>query len=187
MSQEGAEIARLASKIYNAFSGIEYPGDDEIAPADGLEEKEVADALRSKDWRELDSKFLNNYCIASITFLHFRAYRFFLPAFLLATVKDYGKVPEIVQDTVFSLLDPVSYQKLYYPELYKEKEAVDWYTFLCRMKPLTYHQVDAIVGVLEFLRNYHTEDFPHKEPQVALEGYWLERLKLERGEEEQES
>ena len=63
MSQQSAEITHIVNKIGEAFCDIEYPGDDEIAPGGGLEEREIADALRGKDWRDIDAKFLNNCCV----------------------------------------------------------------------------------------------------------------------------
>ena len=184
MNQPNADITGLVTKIHEAFRAIEYPGDDKIAPGGGFgggfEEDAIADALRGKDWRDIDAKFLNNYCIASLVFLDFQAYRYFLPAFLTAAVKDYSTVPDIVENLVSSLLDPLTAQRLYSPELYKEKTPVDWYTFVCRMNPLTCRQVEAVADVLKYLSNCHAPDFCHNGPERALEGYWLERLKTQK-------
>jgi len=186
MNHRSADIDRIVSAIRYAFWDVEYPGDDYIAGAGGLEEKEIVDALRGKDWRDINARFLNNYCIQAICFLEFQAYRYFLPAFLTAAVKDYERVPEIVEDLVSSLLEPVADQKLRHPEWHAEGIAVDTYTFVCRMKPLTRSQVQAIVNVLSLLCDYHKTDFLYDEPQVALDTYWRRRLEAEQNAAKQE-
>ncbi|MBE0535690.1 MAG: hypothetical protein IH624_08465 [Phycisphaerae bacterium] len=187
MNQENEAVSRLDERIREAFKDVTYPGDDKIVTGTTMEDEEVAKALTGKTWRDIDAKFLNANCIQSIFFLDFQAYRFFLPAFLLATVQDYGKVPEIVHNLVSTLLDPVTEQRLRSPRLYEGKEAVDTYTFLCRMNPLTYRQVEVVVDVLKFLCDYHMRDFRHNEPHFALQGYWLKRLELEKSNRRQEN
>lgn len=82
-----------------------------------------------------------------------------------------------MQNTVATLLHPVTGQKLYSPDLYREKSCVDIYTFVCRMDSLTYSQVEVIVDFLNFLCNYHPSDFYYNESRLALDEYWLDRLK----------
>jgi hypothetical protein len=176
---EGSQTARIIGRVYEAFDPVEYPSDGKITAGDSLEAREIAHVYEGKDWRDLDTRFLAANCIQSIFFLSFQAYRFFLPAFLTAAVKDYSRAPEIVDNLVSTLLDPVTAQKLYHPTSNSE-DVVDMYTFVCRMDSLTCAQVEAVVEVLRFLSNYHLADFPYDEPQRALDGYWLERLRKEK-------
>lgn len=70
MNQERTDADRIVQKIHEAFDDISYPGDDHIVSVQDptLEAQEIREIYRGKDWRELDAKFLNNYCIQSIFF-----------------------------------------------------------------------------------------------------------------------
>ena len=183
---ESEKIIRIINQIHEAFSDDNPPINDQVISGYGgdIEAQEIKEAFSGKHWRDITPEFLNNYCIQSISFLEFPAYRFFLPAFILASVKEYESCFDIVVDVVATLLHPVTAQRIYQPNLYKEKETVDIYTFACRMNDLTCEQVEVIIEFLKFLCDYHISDFVHKEPQLALDEYWLERLKLERLERE---
>jgi hypothetical protein len=179
MNQEQEDRNSCIKKIYDAFYGIELPPNEQIiSQCDySMEAQELREAFKGKKWYEIDCDYFNKHAIQGLSFLEFAAYRYFLPAFMLCSVKGYDHCFDIVMDTVESLLHPLVSQKLGRCE---STQSIDMYTFQCRMNNLTYQQVDAIVAFLKFIEIYHESDFINKEPQLALTDYWLDRLEIEK-------
>ena len=180
MSQHRRDTIRIVDKIHKAFSDVDYPVNMQIISEldDSLEAQELRDSLRGKNWRDIDAVFLNKYCIQGIFFLEFQAYRYFLPAFLLASVNEYDRCFDITKDILTTLLQPVTRQEMFRSGA-RQETVSDLYSFTCRMRGLTCLQVEVIVDYLKFLCDYHLSDFPDNEPRLALDEYWLERMKKE--------
>ena len=176
-NQQRQDTVRIIDKIRKAFSDVDCPANMEIVSEldDSSEAQELRNSLRGKNWRDIDASFLNNYFIQGIFFLEHQAYRYFLPAFLLASVREYGRCFDITSDIVATLLHPVTEQRVFRSAVSPE----DVYTFTCRMRGLTYLQVEVIVDYLKFLCDYHLSDFINNEPRFALDEYWLERIEEE--------
>lgn len=178
INQQGRDIIKIVDKLYKAFTGDDYSVNVQIISEldESLEAQELRNSLRGKNWRDIDAAFLNNYCIQGIFFLEFQAYRYFLPAFLLASVNEYDRCFDITKDIVATLLHPVTAQRIFKSS---QESTPDVYSFLSRMSGLTYLQVAVIVDYLRFLCDYHLSDFPANEPRLALDEYWLERMEKE--------
>jgi hypothetical protein len=74
--------------IRDAFADTEYPGDDALVRSQGDEPDEVVALFRGKtDWRALNASFVDLAGAASPSALSFfspAAFRFYLPAYLIA-------------------------------------------------------------------------------------------------------
>lgn len=175
MSQQKADRDVCIRKICDAFAEAQRPGEEEIVHGGSLEGQELRQALRGKKWTELDGEFLNRHAIQGLWLLEPAGYRYFLPAFLLCLVKDFEKCFDLAEETVDTLVHPLTLQSIRNPDAYAAGECVDTYTFVCRMKEFTHAQADAIAAFLQYLGTYHAAEFAHNEPQLALDGYWLER------------
>ncbi len=86
-----ADRAALIKQIKTAFASVPYPGDEGICrratDADrqlGTEEVEIEAAFRSRHWTEVPLEIHNAYQSA-LSFFSTEAFRYYLPAFLLAT------------------------------------------------------------------------------------------------------
>jgi hypothetical protein len=79
----------LVALIHDAFDGNAYPGDSYLqGSTEGEEPAEIAAAFRGKeDWASLDAAFLDGSYTA-LSFLSEAGFRFFLPAYLVADVRD---------------------------------------------------------------------------------------------------
>lgn len=78
-------IETTKEKIRRSFVGIEYPGDwCLIDSLEGSEPLEVEERFAGKsDWRTLGHQFLDG-CSVALSFFSDEAFRFYLPAYLIA-------------------------------------------------------------------------------------------------------
>lgn len=181
MNQEQEDRSSCIKKIYDAFNSTELSPDEQIIPQcdDSMEARELRQSFKGKKWFEMNCDYLNKHAIQGLCLLEFSAYRYFLPAFMLCSVKDYDQNFDILMDTVESLMHPLVLHKL------GRQKSIDIYTFQCRMKSLTHQQVDAIVTFLTFIQRYCRSEFTNNEPQLALTNYWLDRLEIEKMKKDQ--
>lgn len=82
-------IDSLALRISNAFHAVRYPGDGNLAGSSyGEEPAALEREFRGRtDWRELEARFLDQAPDgwgSALSFFSARAFRFYLPAYLLA-------------------------------------------------------------------------------------------------------
>jgi hypothetical protein len=81
----------LVAQIERAFAAVPYPGDEHIcqgtaAQFEGSEEANIAAVFRGRHWRDVPLEGLARYS-ATLTFLTPAAFRFYLPAYLLAVIR----------------------------------------------------------------------------------------------------
>src|SRR5579872_653306 len=100
----------LIRQITKAFSDIPYPGDESIlSPGIRTFDDEVLVTRRDyigKDWRQLSLEFVRQHH-NNMIFLSSKAFRCFLPAYLIATLElDWS---EPVKQTLVHLLTPPPY------------------------------------------------------------------------------
>lgn len=83
------DVAALVRSIHEAFDGNEYPGDAFLQGSfEGCEPHEQAGAFRGReDWTRLDAELLDRHYVA-LSFFSKAALRFFLPAYLVADLRD---------------------------------------------------------------------------------------------------
>jgi hypothetical protein len=149
----------LKVEIAEAFAGVAYPGDKNLVYDNSgahLECAEVAEAFRGKHWREVELDLLRHQS-AAVFFMTPGAYRFYLPAYLLASIDRYHEADTMPGSVVFSLTPP--------------REPADEGEFRKRIGLIDAAQAKAIRGFLAFLREAHVEDFPDDQLARAL-SFW---------------
>ena len=156
-----ARAARLVSVIEEAFSEVEYPGDERLvydSSGKHLECAEVAAALRGRDWRELSVEELR-YSPSNLFFMTPEAVHYYLPAYLRASVVSYGEAGGIPDTLLWLLNDPGN--SSHDPQV------------AGLLRRLTAAQRAAIRSFLEFLRDEHGADFPMDDlsPSAVLEAW----------------
>jgi hypothetical protein len=93
-------LERLIQQIEAAFAGMEQPGDEEIVP--DLRQLEDNYDLKGRHWRDLTAADILEHEGSPFLFTPV-AYRFFLPAYLLAAVRDYEGADVAVGSIISSL------------------------------------------------------------------------------------
>ena len=79
-----------------------YPGDDNISRY----EPEDADSFRQRHWREVSVDFLMPRYKSSLSLFEPKAYRFYLPAYLIASLRHYDSVDVIPEEVIGRLTRP---------------------------------------------------------------------------------
>jgi hypothetical protein len=156
MSGISSEAEELRQQIETAFAEVEYPGDDRLVydtSGDHLECNEVAAAFRGKHWKEIPLDTLR-YHSSGIFFLTPEAYRFYLPAYLIAGSLHYDQA-DLIPDSVVSSITPPSDERNF--DVYQR-----------RMEGLTPPQRKALRSFLQFLKLHHAEDDPLGDLDKAL-------------------
>jgi hypothetical protein len=150
-NQTGRLDPQLAAKIEEAFATVPYPGDDwichgdtEVARLHGSEAASIAAVFRGRHWREMPLDALSGYSSA-LTFLTPEAYRFYLPAYLLAVLRlspaQLEQVPragDLDQDLLYSLMPATDT-----PDLWDYRHR--------RLDPLTPDQKSAVQAFLHWM------------------------------------
>ncbi len=161
--------------IRDAFSGVEYPGDWCLRGSNEgdepyLLEKEFAD---KNDWRSLDPSFLDQApdgYSSALSFFSDEAFRFFLPAYLIADID--GRLASATP--VFHLthgLEDRAKTEMVNPRRYGERT---WFESAShKFAVFDPAQAAAIVAYLEFRRE--ANEFERVAIDQALENYWRHR------------
>ncbi len=95
----------LAQKIRKAFGNLEYPGDENIVydnSSDYDELVETAQSFRGIHWTEASLETLKTN-FERIPFFSDEATRFYLPAYMIATLLHFDEVGSLAWNTVRSL------------------------------------------------------------------------------------
>jgi hypothetical protein len=170
------EIEAIVAQIAAAFARVPYPGDHCLRNSgEGDEPHLLEEEFKGKsDWRTLDSKFLDQapdgYATALSFFTH-EAFRFYLPAYLIADLR--GQLQRA--DPVFYLthgLDESSRAVLINPNRYGEQTWLDYARE--RFAAITRDQAQAIVSYLKWKRD--TDSFGRTNIEEALDSYWSARV-----------
>jgi hypothetical protein len=178
----------IISGIHKAFGANAYPGDPFLVGSrEGCEPGEVAAAFAGRtDWRALDAAYLDTHYHA-LSFFSEAAFRFFLPAYLIADLK--GQL--MTADPVFhlthgfhqlSVVVPGSDREfvrrsggriLLNPPRYGAMTWEDHARF--RLSVFTREEVAAIVSYLDY--KGATDEYSFERPAIdaALKAFWLDR------------
>jgi uncharacterized protein DUF6714 len=173
-----SDLASIKAQIGEAFSGGVYPGDwCLVSSREGTEPGLLEEEFKGKvDWRRLDSSFIDQAPDGFGTALSFfsdEAFRFYLPAYLLADLD--GKLKQT--DVVFALthgLENNSREERINPRRYGERT---WFEH-ARHKFAMFNaeEVKAIVGYLRYkLGTGAITDYEKGHINEALENYWAAR------------
>jgi hypothetical protein len=137
--------AEVRALIENAFSETPYPGDERIASKDHcLECQEIVEGFRGKHWKDLPKIHWHSGVLG---LMHDDAYRFFLPGFLIGTLK-----PNLHNEGL----------SVHAGEFLQE---VEWHL---RFPGFTRDELGAVKTYLEFLKAYVYHDGEHAEIDAAL-------------------
>lgn len=170
-------IEDLIRKIEDAFVDVEYPGDNNLANSHYGDEPA---ALRMEfsgkdDWRCLESAFLDRAparLACSLAFFSAEAFRFYLPAYLIADIRGKLEWQDPSTRLCMSLTpqsDPIKIAKVWGGGTLGEHARRDFELF-------NEAQVSAVVAYLWW--KLETHDY-NPTIEQALEHYWLERESAE--------
>jgi hypothetical protein len=166
----------LKSQIRDAFADIEYPGDWCLRGSnEGDEPLLLEQEFKGKtDWRNLDPAFIDQApdgFSSALSFFSDEAFRFYLPAYLIAHID--GLLER--SDPVFHLchrLDDASRDEKVNSRRYGERTWFD--EAIHKFAMFTRPQAAAIVAYLRFI----SERDEYEQPVIdeALRNYWLSRV-----------
>jgi hypothetical protein len=163
--------------IRKAFAQAPYPGDDHLLRSQGDEPDEVADLFRGKDdWSALAPDFVDRAGAASPSALSFfspAAFRFYLPAYLLADIDD----QLVYTDPLFYLyfgLDEATRRR---PAGTAGGPALTWWEAQQEhLAPMSAAEAAAVVAYLRWKVAKGTlHEHERRSVAEALRSYWLER------------
>jgi hypothetical protein len=177
-------IDALKDQIREAFTQATYPGDDCLRGSEQSEEPFLLEEeFRGRtDWRALDARFIDRAPDSFGTALSFfspQAFRFYLPAYLLADID--GGLRQ--SDPVFHLcygLDDKTKDRRVNPNLYGDQT---WFQLQKeRFALFTQPEASAMVAYLRYMRDSgRLVDFEVQSVDEALTNYWLARAGEVRG------
>ena len=169
------QTEELKARIRNAFADVEYPGDWCLRGSDeGDEPFLVEQEFRGKDdWQSLDAAFIDQSPQgfgSALSFFSDEAFRFYLPAYLIASIDGFLEQ----SDPVFHLchgLDTASCSKKINPRRYGERTWSDEARH--RFSMFSSVEATAIAEYLKFVRD--RDEFAAEMIDQALENYWFDR------------
>lgn len=141
------QVAALLERLEAAFGELPMPEDDHLVFDDSgyhLECNQVKAKFRGRHWRSLSPTDLQGEA-DSLAFFTPEAFRFFLPAYVRASVLDYERADLIPMVVVGALARPGDPGLLSY--------------FQSRIGALDVPQRAVLKEFLAFLRERHREDF----------------------------
>lgn len=156
------ERQKLVARIEAAFSQNNYPGDDFVIPVRNsmdLEAIELRDVFRGKNWNEISTELLLSGHAALVYFTPV-GFRFYLPAFMLATLFNWDTADIVPESLILELIPPSDDD----PGRVKFNE---------RLAILTTSEKKAVRAFLEYLDKKYAEGKPpFLLPREALNKYW---------------
>lgn len=153
----------LNAYIEKNFYELQYPGDQNLVIIKGdydLERKEIFESFSGRHWKELSLNTLK-YHHEALFFFTPEAYRFYLPAYLRASILFYDESENIPGSLLFSLTMPVD----------SENEVED---FLLKTSDFNSLQKRTILAFLRFMKEKHSGDFPCNELDLIINRFWAE-------------
>ena len=150
----------VIAELTTAFADLAQPG--ELVPATpwrDLEREDLQADFAGRHWNSLDAAFLRRHA-DSLPLLSAAAFRFYLPAYLLAAVRIPEQVDLVPFAVVRGLTEPAS-----------DSPQRSW--FHERVDPLTAPQRRAIRHALEYLSAAQPELFVLDEQRNVLRASWL--------------
>ena len=181
-----AAPADVIALIEAAFARVDHPGDPFLVQSnEGCEPAEIADAFAGRhDWRGLDAAFIDLHYVA-LSFFSEGAFRFYLPAYLVADLRRELKTADPVFPLVYQLSDwsvprdaggerfegRHGANVLLNPRRYGAMRNADYARY--RLSVFAREEAQAIVAYLGWRAAADEYDRPHIE--AALAAYWRDR------------
>ena len=136
----------VREEIMQAFKDIKHPGGHthSITYEDTGESQDVADAFCARSWQEMSLELTHEHN-DSWCFLTPAAYRYFLPAYIYASLQLYNDPASLEESVLYSLTPPKEGER---HEKYEE-----------RMQGFSPAQRRAIRSFLEFIKEDHPDEF----------------------------
>lgn len=105
-------IDAAVGEIEAALAGVPHPGDDRLLHPQCRDDLDIREFRGSLDWRDVPSELIvRNYAAPSFFSAH--AFRYYMPAFMIWTLRHYGAVEYAAESTVCAL-DPGTDRELLY-------------------------------------------------------------------------
>ncbi len=170
------EPEAVKSLIREAFGAGEYPGDWCLRGSNEGEEPYLLEKeFKGKtDWRTLEADFIDQAPDgygSALSFFSDEAFRFYLPAYLIADIDDLLER----HDPVFRLTHGLTDSAKAEPVNRRRYGERTWFEEArYRFAVFTHSQVRAIVAFLELKRD--ADEFRRDGIDEALRNYWLERI-----------
>ena len=164
--------------IRNAFANAEYPGDGALRGSDyGDEPYLLEEEFRGKThWQTLDADFLDQApsgYASALSFFSDQAFRFYLPAYLIADMDGRLECADVVFHLCHGLDDEKRGEQIN-PEWYGERTWFDAATD--KFSKFTDDQVKAVVAYLRYkCQAMDPRELYRQFIEQALRNYWLER------------
>jgi hypothetical protein len=154
------KIEHAEKTIQQAFAQNVYPGNNDLlrSQCGHPEEIELLTTFTDKNWQEISLKNLED-CDYYLAFFSKNALHYYLPAFMIITLKHYDnpKAEKIVTSTISTLIPSMRKHNLGIRERWIERT----------VKGLTQEQMEAITLFLETIVDVY-DDWPVE----ALEHFW---------------
>ena len=169
------DAEQIKAEIAHAFSSVERPGNWALRGSnEGDEPDMVAKEFQDKaDWRTIDPAFLDRApggLASALSFFSDEAFRYFLPAYLLADLDDQLKTV----DPVFHLchgLDDATRAEAVNPRRYGRRTWMDAKRH--KFAVFSAREARAVLGYLRY--KAETDDFGRRQIEEAIKNYWSER------------
>jgi Family of unknown function (DUF6714) len=145
----GANLRQqVAHEIREAFATVPYPGDDRICKP-GSFGAELAKAFRGKCWSDLDMDTIASFHV-DLPVLTPEAFRYYLPAFMLALIFNYQQAGTLPMSLLHNLTPPDAALLQSYIEKRTSSAKHEWVgSFLNRVSVLSSREKRAIQLFLE--------------------------------------
>ncbi len=136
-------------KVIEAFAGTPNPGDEKLcADQSGYDPEcqEIAAAFKGKQWKDVTVEMVRKYGDALPLFTP-AAFRYLLPAYVLAVINSYYDVDVARDGVLFNLTPP------------KKQDGWEWDFFWTRAQKFNQREADAISSFLELMKEYEIIDW----------------------------
>ena len=183
-----ATADEVIARIREGFSGSEYPGDAWlVGSSDGCEPAEEAGAFIGRTrWDDIEPAFLDGH-YSALSFFSEAGFRFFLPAFLVADLRDQLQTADPVGHLTSGFHDgsavipvgdrsfvrPYGESTFVNPRRYGAMTMGDYARF--RLSVFSREEAAAIVAYLEYKRDHEEIDALRAPILAALQKYWRPR------------
>ncbi len=85
---EASDKQKLVESIEKAWTGVPYPGDQNIFTPESYDDEGITEYFSGTTWKGHTISGLRSRCSAINTFFTPKAYHYWLPAYLIAAVED---------------------------------------------------------------------------------------------------
>jgi hypothetical protein len=174
MSNSQTEIQDTKQRIHRAFAEVPYPGDSNLrGSSEGDEPFLLEQEFQGKhDWTALSPDFIDQApdgFASALSFFSIAAFRFYLPAYLLADLE--GQL--VYTDPVFYLTYGLTDATREVEVNPKRFGTLTWFEYVStRFSVFTPKQAGAVACYLKIKLKDAASDFEHEQIEQALRNFW---------------